>query len=255
MNKNNNPESDGTEFWDSLPPEQQALSADKISTAERWLTQYFPPPQTSVHALTARRLSLEMGLTRQFDMESCTFIATANGLRVLDQPKAEYSLTGLQDRVSRTYGHQFSQLDPNTLEAILKSGAPFDQFKLSLIPKPLVSDRPVPIDMYCLLRKFQEGAVAVLNWPYSSAYTYKRGKYFDHARTLTGFTSNQEGLFFHILDPYTPREIVYSFRDLIVACLYQHEAKNRGIGAADIDSVAQRSWILEKPKTAKITSL
>lgn len=233
--------SGGSDFWNSLPPDRKSVNRDRLADLESWLTKHLPePPAAPANLLAARRLTLGMSLNRQVDSTSYTYIAVANALRILyeprDGPRPEYSLSGLQARVAQVFGGSHYELTPESVDRIFKSGEPFDKFQTAVIP-----------DMHTFLRKLRAGAVAILDWPYSPTHTRRYGVDYTQARTVTGFTRNSEGLFFHFVDPYYNQEAtVYSFRDLMVACLYQTIDLNSGVTPDSIDRVARSALIIER---------
>lgn len=245
----------GGAFWDNLQYDQKQAVESPLARLESWLKDQFPnPPAVPANLLAARHLDLAGILNQQTDPDTCTYIAVANAMRVLREQKEpeepEYSLRGLRQRIELLYGTIHDQLTPESVDGILRSGEPFDKFQLLRIADPIATERPYPMDMFQLLKKLQEGAVAIIDWPYSPTHIRKNNVDSTHARTLTGFTRNRRGLFFHFVDPYinqlNQQVRVYSFRDLVVACLYQAIDLKIGITADSIDRVARSAWIIER---------
>ena len=242
--------STGGAFWAELTPSQQSLNRESIGKAEEWLMNYFPPQYSSPLVRGARLLGLQNQASLQVDNESCSFIASANALRLLDQPDHRYSLSGIRARLPYTQIPTVSELNQ-----LFSTGQPFDKFQAIAIPNPVVRDRPVPMDMYQLLRKFQDGAAVTLDWPYSPEYSLRYGVRYTHVRTLSGFSSTLEGLFFHVIDPYQGIEHPWSLFDLAVAVYFSHTGiLDRGIGNDDIDSLARSVLIIEKKRPIGIRS-
>lgn len=232
--------SDGEIFWHSLTSEQHTANEARIREIEISLGQHFDRPDIPRSALQACKLNLETALEMQTDNHSYSFIAAANALRILDEPRNEYSLQGLQQRSQLLHGVPLDQLTAESLEMIFRSGAPFDKFHTAGVP-----------DMLTFLGKLKEGSVALLDWPYSPTHIRKFGVDYTHARTVTGFThtgftDNSNGLYFHLIDPYYYGERVYSFRDLVVACLLQTVDLVNGVTVDSVNRVARSAWIIER---------
>ncbi len=239
----------GGAFWAELTPSQQAINRKSIGQTQDWLMKYFPHPYRSPLVRNARLIGLQNHAAIQADNESCSLIASANALRLLDQADPLYSLAGITTRMIDAQIQTISQLNQ-----LFSTGQPFDKFQAVAIPEPIVGNRPVPMDMYQLLRKFQDGAVGILDWPYSPAYSSRYGVNYTHARTLAGFSSTQEGLFFHVIDPYQGKEHPWSLSDLAVAVYFNHSLFDRGIGSDDIDRIARSVLIIEKKRPTGIRS-
>lgn len=240
--------SHGTAFWDSLPVDRKKANEDPLKNLESWLIDQFPnPPVVPANLLAARHQALGGVLNQQTDPDTCTYIAVANAMRILGESNPEYSLRGLQQRMEAIFGATHDQLTPDSVNSILRSGKPFDKFRLLRIADPITAQRPNPMDMFQLLKKLQEGAVAVMDWPYSPVHIRNNDVNSTHARTITDFTASRRGLFFHFVDPYINQQVkVYSFRDLIMACLYQSSVLANGVTPDSIDRVARSAWIIEK---------
>lgn len=240
--------SHGTAFWDSLPVDQKQAIEDPLKNFESWLIDQFPnPPAVPANLLATRRQALGGVLNQQTDPDTCTYIAVANAMRILGGLNPEYSLRGLQQRMEALFATTHHQLTPASVDRILRSGEPFDKFRLLRIADPIATQRPYPMDMFQLLKKLQEGAVAVMDWPYSPAHIRRNSVDFTHARTLTDFTASRRGLFFHFVDPYINQHVrAYSFRDLMVACLFQATDLINGVTADSVDRVARSAWVIEK---------
>lgn len=229
--------SGGNEFWNSLPAHQKDTNRDPLAKIEYWLRRNLPElPPIPADLLADRHLTLG-GTLNQQDPRTCTYIAVANALRILDEPKPEYSLTGLHQRMATLYGATCDQLTFESVASILRSGKPFDKFQTVVAP-----------NMFTFLGKLQtRSAVAIMDWPFFPAHIKRNNAVRTHARTVTGFTRNREGLFFHFVDPYITHEVkAYSFRDLIMACLYQSSVLANGVTPDSIDRVARNAWIIEK---------
>ena len=93
--------------------------------------------------------------------------------------------------------------------------------------------------------------MGILDCPYSPLHTRRQGINYTHARTITGFSSALEGIFFHVIDPYDPTEKPWSFRDLIIACTFETKL-NYGLELDDFDSVARSILLIEKNKPSGI---
>lgn len=240
--------SQGHAFWNSLPVDRRQAIEGPLKNLESWLIDQFPnPPSVSANLLAARHLALGGTLNQQTDPDTCTYVAVANAMRILGEPKPEYSLQGLRQRMTMLYGEPHDQLTPASVDRILKSGEPFDKFQLLRIADPITTERPYPMDMFQLLKKLKEGAVAIMDWPYSPVHIRKNKVDSTHARTMTGFTGNRYGLFFHFVDPYINQQgKEYSFRDLMVACLLQTVDPTNGVTADSVDRVARSAWIIER---------
>ncbi|HBQ51187.1 hypothetical protein A3B42_04450 [Candidatus Daviesbacteria bacterium RIFCSPLOWO2_01_FULL_38_10] len=235
--------SGGSEYWDSLPAHQKAANHDQLAKMEDWLIRHLPeppplpPPPIPENLLASRYLTLGGALNRQIDPKTCTYITVANALRILGEPGSDYSLRALQQRTITPDGAFHKQLTISGVNKILSSGEPFDKFQATVVT-----------GMFTFLRKLQtRKAVAIMNWPFSPAHLIRNDKVHTHARTVTGFTRNNQGLFFYFVDPYINPEIkVYSFRDLMVASLNQSSALANGVTPNSIDRVARSAWIIEK---------
>lgn len=240
--------SHGNPFWDSLPDNRKQAIEGPLKNLESWLVDQFPkPPTVPANLLAARHQAFGGILNQQTDPDSCTYVAVAKAMRMLCGLDPEYSLRGLQQRMEALFGTTHDQLTPASVDGILRSGEPFDKFQLLRIADPIATGRPYPMDMFQLLKKLQEGAVAVMDWPYSPVHIRRNNVDSTHARTITDFTVNRSSLFFHFVDPYINQQVrVYSFRDLMVACLLQTADLANGIRADSVDRVARSAWIIER---------
>lgn len=230
--------SGGNEFWDSLPTHQKDTNRDPLAEMEYWLRRNLPElPPIPADLLADRHLTLGGALNQQTDPKTCIYIAVANAMRILGEPDPEYSLRGLQQKIQDLYGVNHDQLTFESVDSILRSGKPFDKFRTVVAP-----------NMFTFLGKLQtRSAVTIMDWPSFPAHIRRNNAVRTHARTVTGFTRNREGLFFHFVDPYITHEVkAYSFRDLIMACLYQSSVLANGVTPDSIDRVARNAWIIEK---------
>lgn len=78
----------GIPFWDKLSPDKQAILEGPIRKIEESIARQFP--EGYVSPLVGKATDLRGQLERQTDLTSCTYIASGNALRVLDQPRIEY---------------------------------------------------------------------------------------------------------------------------------------------------------------------
>lgn len=196
-------------FWDSLPASQKELNGGRLAKLEALSMEKFSQPGTPTRRLPRTALVMALGHPT---VQDSTWIAWANALRVLDEPRTEYCLRGF--RQGQLPEERLSQFQSVTVR-----------------------------DMLSFLQKLREGAVAIMDWPHSPNHTGKFTIDPTHPRLVTGFTQNEKGLFFHLADP---RERVYSFRNLMVACIWDAHVFERGITPHDINEVAERALIIEK---------
>src|SRR5688572_7395840 len=115
----------GQQFWELLSPEVQAAIEQPIRNIEQSVARKFPEGYSS--PLVAKSASMPIDLLeKQTDATSCTYVSTANALRILDQVKPEYSKDSLKDRIDQLTGQPNITLNPSKMEAIFSSGAPYD---------------------------------------------------------------------------------------------------------------------------------
>lgn len=194
--------SDGDIFWESLPADQKDLNDGRLAKLEMLLMSCFPEPETGPKAKFSDnhkliRLALVVDHGQQIG-QNCTWIAWANALRILDEPREEH---------------------PRQFQSVTVR------------------------DMRSFLEKLKAGAVAIMDWPHSPNPTREFTLDPTYPRLVTGFTQNDKGLFFHLVGP---RERIYSFRDLMVTCIWGTHVFERGITPDDINEVAERALIIEK---------
>lgn len=219
----------------------QATNAERIDEIERSLVSSFPQDHASPLVSRARGLGNWQQIERQADHESCSYVAVANALRVLDGLKPEYTKDSLKSRLEQilrgrlgAQAHISHQITQEDLAEIFSSRQLFDKFGTTGVRTMLE-----------LLQEFDRGDVGILDWPYSPYHTLQYGVDYTHARTLSGFTINNSRLFFHVIDPYEAIERPWSFRDLVVAKATSfREVLEQGIQNAD--GIATWVWVVGK---------
>ncbi len=209
----------GLPFWDKLTPEIQTVIEGPIRRTEEMIARQFPDGFVSPKVAKARTIRDQDGLEEQHDTTSCTYVATANALRLLDTSRPEYS----RDALKVVAGGKETIPTPDSVRGILNSGEPYNQFYLE-VPHAkvrLASKSPdVSPDMDVLFNDLARGGVAVAAWrltPTKNVSPAGMGA-IEHARTIAGFSRGPDNtLQLHIIDPYGARQEVWSFRDWIVA--------------------------------------
>lgn len=208
----------GQLFWDKLSPEKQMALEQPIRKIEQSIAKFFPENYDS--PLIAKTASFPNDqLERQTDVRSCTYVATANGLRILDQPREEYLRDGLKARIEQLTGQISETLNPRKLEAIFASGSPYNQFNLRKFEQPKVRMPSSHPEMMSLFRSLQNGDIAVAAWRMLPTAIRQQGYgHISHARTIVGFSRRpNETIVLHVIDPYGARQEELSFRDWVVA--------------------------------------
>ncbi|MDD5147294.1 MAG: hypothetical protein PHV63_01920 [Candidatus Daviesbacteria bacterium] len=245
----------GCEFWDSLTPQARTNNEPILAGFETYLVSHFPLNHDSPFVYKIGRQAMCLGQNislRQTDDESCAYIATANGLRVLDEPNINYTKDALKSRLTEIRSRQLGRLvelgdilQPASLLEIFSSGPPYGRFRMEQLKGEARNDLLVPDIMLELLQRFDRGSVGILSWPYSPRYTLAQGITFEHARTLTGFQIRDGRLNINVIDPYERTERPWSFRDLVVAFMFQYTTINN-LSANDVNFLAKSVWLIEK---------
>lgn len=243
----------GGEFWDSLTPQARINSEPILSNFEKYLVRHFGPNYNSPFVNKIGRQAMFLNqrmLVRQTDNESCTYIATANALRVLDGPNVNYTKDALKSRLTEISSQQLrrpvdvgDELHQTSLAEIFASGFPYGRFRTEQLEGEYRKGLLVPDKMIELFQRFDQGFVGVLGWPYSPRHTLAQGITYEHARTLTGFQIRDGRLNIHVIDPYEAVEKPWSLRDLIAAFLFQYNGVNN-IGS--LNFMAKNVWLIEK---------
>lgn len=240
--------SQGAEFWNIVPANVRAINAPIIEGFERYLLSFYPSGYVSPGVRRANRLTLEGGHDRQVDHESCSYHASANALRILGGADTAYTKAGLKRRLEQIYNlpQHGDELTRPALVDILKSGQPYNKFEALQVSVDYDPQMAVPAGMHELLAQMYNGAVLLDSWPYTAHHTMRNGVYYTHARTIAGFTTTNNELFFHIVDPYEASVKPWSFRDLITAKRFQYANFPEGLKAKDVNHTAKEAWIVRK---------
>jgi hypothetical protein len=213
-------ENAGLPFWNALSPEMQAGIEGPIRRVEESIARQFPDGYVSPTISRAKSLRDEDGLEKQHDLTSCTYVSTANALRLLDQPRPEYSRSALAAKTHELSGSPQNTIDRREITAILASVQPYNQFTLREQPSPAKVRLNASPEMTEVFRNLAQGDVAVAGWRQSPTRVVgSHGEGFiAHARTITGFSKGADNaLQLHIVDPYGARPEVWTFRDWIAA--------------------------------------
>lgn len=104
--------------------------------------------------------------------------------------------------------------------------------------------------MFTVLRNLQNGASASLEWPLQAQLTEDGLGLVTHARTITGFSIEKGKILFHAIDPYTGKESIHTFRDVVVANRiatnkYTH-CLEKGLTVHDVEEVASDFILFKK---------
>lgn len=246
-------------IWNKLSPEKQAALEGPIRIIEQGIARQFPEGYAS--PLVARASSLPEGqLERQTDTTSCTYVATANALRVLDQPKLEYSRDALKNRNEQLQGQAQVALNAKEIENIFNSGTPYDQFALQRFEQPKLRMPQTHPEMIRFFRALQNGNIAVAGWRSSIDAIRQGGGFVEHARTIVGFSRGpNESIILHVIDPYGARQEKWSFRDWVVASemeildnpIFSEEeirrfAGNMGKRGGMAAAIVSYAWVIHK---------
>lgn len=245
----------GGKFWDSLTPQAKINNEPILAEFEEKLVSHYPPSYDSpyVNKMGRQAMLLQQNISvRQTDNESCTYIATANALRVLDGPNVAYTKDALKSRLTEIRSRQLErlvdvgdELTQTSLVEIFASGFPYGRLRADQLEGEYREGLLVPDKIIELLQRFDQGFVGVLAWPYSPRHTLAQGITYEHARTLTGFQIRDGRLNIHVIDPYEAVEKPWSLRDLAVAFLFQYHDVNN-IDANDLNFMAKSVWLIEK---------
>lgn len=229
----------GQLFWDKLSPEKQVLIEEPIRKIEQSIARQFPEGYTSPLVPRLSTIPREQ-LERQMDATSCTYVAISNALRVLDQPRPEYSRDSLKSRIEQQTGQTQTTLNPERLERIFTLGSPYDQFGLRRFEQPRIRMPQTHPEMMSLFRALQNGDIAVADWRLSSEAIRQGGAFVEHARTVVGFSRGpNETVMLHVIDPYGARQEVWSFRDWVVASRMNMYFDNPIYNNNDVRKVAE----------------
>ena len=230
----------GQLMWDKLSPEKQALLEPPIRRVEQQLARQFP--EGYVSPLVAKAASIPgIQLERQTDATSCTYVATANALRVLDQPKPDYSRVALKNRIEQLSGRDEDAIYSADLDRIFNSGSPYDQFVLQKFEQPRLRMPQTSPEMRNFLRAFQDGKVAVAGWRlWPDAIRSAGGGILGHARTIVGFSKGpNETIMLHVIDPYGARQEKWSFRDWVIASNMDIHFDNPSVDMEEIRKISE----------------
>ena len=213
---------DGQRYWDQITPYKRALLEEPIREIEKWLASHYPERFKTPLIDKARNMLAAGQLEVQADPYSCTFVAAANALRVLDQPRPEYSSVAIKGKIHELMPDKEgdileSGMRVKEFRTVLKSGYPYNQFDAS---NPVLNKNPQPSSSYEMLELFeaiQKGDLAVAGWPSRpEKAVYGRG-FLKHQRAIVGFsTTEDKRIILVISDPYGRIES-WSFRDWIAA--------------------------------------
>lgn len=207
----------GQLLWNKLSPEKQAALEAPIRRIEQSIAEQFPEGYTSPLVGKLATISREQ-LERQTDATSCTYVATANALRVIDQPRPEYSRDALKRKIEQLTEQAQVTLNPDKVDRILNSGTPYNQFALQRFEQPRIRMPQTHPEMMQVFRALQGGDLAVASWRLTAEPIRQGGGFVEHARTIVGFSKGaNETVSLHVIDPYGARQEVWSFRDWVVA--------------------------------------
>lgn len=210
--------SPGRLFWEKLSPEKQTILVGPLRKAEETIAQRFPDGFTSRHVENARALKDANQLEHQQNETSCTYVSTANAMRVLDKPEVAYSKQRLESTLRRIVGGDRLTIGDQDIVSILKSGPPYNQFSLAETVASPVSIPGYSSEMAGFFDLLQNGAVAVGSWYKFADRVSTSAGIVEHARTIVGFSKGvHDTLFLHVIDPYGAQPETWSFRDWVVA--------------------------------------
>lgn len=229
----------GELLWNKLSPEKQAILKAPIERIEQSIAKQFPEGYTSPLVSRLATISKEE-LERQTDATSCTYVATANALRVVDQPRIEYSKDALKSRIEQLTEQTQITLSTERIDRIFNSGAPYSQFTLQRFERPKIRMPQVHPEMTQFLRALQDGDIAVADWRLTTEAIRGSSGFIDHARTIVGFSRDpNQTILLHVIDPYGARQEVWSFRDWVVASRMNSTFDNPLYGIEDVRKVAE----------------
>lgn len=241
-------------FWWALPVTTRRDIEASITPVESALVRTRQEGHRSPHVKRMKQLHLFDETERQLDDESCSYIALANALRVLDRPRPEYTLRGLKTAAQRVQNKPPSyQISERGIRDLFDSEQPFSRFTLSRV----TVDNPGALDPIAynrtLLDRFDEGAIGLTDWAFSPHHTEAHGIDFTHTRTIAGYSVSDGKIFFHVVDPYQGREKPWSFKDLTVAYTFQmpNSLGNPALLAANIELVDLENPIQTVRKTGE----
>lgn len=238
----------GQLLWNKLSPEKQAALEGPIRKIEQSIAKQFPEGYASPLVGRLATISREQ-LERQTDATSCTYVATANALRVVDKPRIEYSRDALKSRIEQLTEQTQANLSAERIDRIFNSGTPYSQFALQRFEQPKIRMPQVHPEMMEFFRALQGGDIAVADWRLTTEAIRGRGGFIDHARTIIGFSRGpNESILLHVIDPYGARQETWSFRDWVVASRMNSTFDNPLYDVEDVRKVAevmgQRSGIM-----------
>jgi len=186
----------------------QVVIEGSIRKTEEMIARQFSDGYSSPLISKARTVKDGDHLERQHDLTSCTLVSTANALRVLDQPRAEFSRDTLKSQAERLSGRSQPTIDRENLRQIF-SASPYDQFSIRDLPEARVRLPNTSPEMTNLFRSLQEGNIAVAGWRKDPIRVIgsKGEGFINHARTIVGFTKGEGNtLWLHVVDPYGARQ-------------------------------------------------
>lgn len=226
----------GDRFWQAISQQAQATTVGPLRELEGWLADNLSQGNTPL-VNKARDLAVRGELIRQFDDETCTYNAAANALRVLDQPRPEYTLSGLREAVRKAHGNYTEELSDEFLQRICQreSGWPFSQFRAYTSSAVVENEVGKSTRMYLSLQRLQEGTVGLTNFSMSPTPVRIGGNPIFHKRTVVGYTNCGRELIMHFIDPYEAQVSDWRFRDWMVA-----KAMDCG-GPANLESLIGKS--------------
>lgn len=209
----------GLPFWNALTPEMQAVIEQPIRRIEENIAKQFPDDYVSPLVVKSGSLKDQDGLEKQHDLTSCSYVATANALRLLDRPRPEYSRKALEDKAGELFRSPPTEIYRREIVSLLASTPTYDQFTLQGLPDSKVRLTASP-EMTEVFRHIAQGDVGIAAWRQSPIRTIgAHGEGFiSHARTIAGFSKAPDNsLQLYIIDPYGARQEIWAFRDWIAA--------------------------------------
>lgn len=230
----------GRAFWNHLNPEEQATFEGPIRKIEQFIAERFPEGYSSPLLPKAVEMSKKGELVQQMDERSCTVVAFANALRILDKPRNEYTVR----RISALAGVD-SNLGSEEYKRVLSSRQPYSSFRYKEIKNNATHSSESCPEMAELFQALQAGNVVSAGWNmYPGDHIHVIGKLtttVGHERTLIGFTigKNKEISLMYI-DPYEAKTGRISFRDWIIASWLGSYLSDKSRTDPDIQEVVQK---------------
>lgn len=234
-------ENAGLPFWNRLDPERQKILEAPIRRIEEIIARQFSDGYVSPGVARVDALRKIDGLERQQDATSCTYVATANALRVLDQVRPEFTRDAVKRKVDSLTGTSNETLNAGTVQALFSLESPYNNFNLQQIQQSKVRLPNTSPEMSSFFRALQNGDVAVASWRMTPEGAKSEGTGFiDHARTIVGFQKLEgDSVQLHVIDPYGARSETWSFRDWVVASRMNVTFDNPSYDIEDVRKVAE----------------